>query len=500
MADTEHLDVLIVGAGLSGVGAACRLRTECPQRSFAIVEARDAVGGTWDLFRYPGIRSDSDMFTLGYPFRGWSGKAIADGPSILSYIRETAREYGLDRSIRLNRRVVSASWSSGEARWTVTVERTDSGDHEVLTCGFLLGCTGYYRYDRGYSPGFEGEDDFPGPIVHPQQWPEELELSGRRVAVIGSGATAATLVPAIAPEAAHVTMIQRSPGYVIAMPSRDPVADLLGRLLPARLATPLVRWKNVLLTLGFYRASRRAPRLISTLIRRGVARRLPAGYPVEPDFTPRYDPWDQRVCLVPDGDLFEAIGSGRASVVTDRIERFTERGVELASGREVAADVIVTATGLTLLILGGIEVDVDGERVDPAERFLYKGTMLTGVPNLAVFLGYTNASWTLKADLAARWVCRLLNHMEACAVDECRPKPPPPDDPGEPALELTSGYVMRSIEELPRQGSRPPWRLHQNYPRDLLMLNRGPLDDGTLDLRRRALPNRSAVVLLPGRA
>jgi monooxygenase len=500
MADTEHLDVLIVGAGLSGVGAACRLRTECPHRSFAILEAREAVGGTWDLFRYPGIRSDSDMFTLGYPFRGWSGKAIADGPSILSYIRETALEYGLDRSIRLNRRVVSASWSSGEARWTVTVERTDSGDREVLTCGFLLGCTGYYRYDRGYAPGFEGEDDFGGPIVHPQHWPEDLNLEGQRVAVIGSGATAATLVPAIAPDAAHVTMIQRSPGYVIAKPSRDPAADLLGRLLPARLATPLVRWKNVLLTLGFYRASRRAPRLISALIRRGVARRLPAGYPVDPDFAPLYDPWDQRVCLVPDGDLFEAIGSGRASVVTDRIERFTERGVELASGREVAADVIVTATGLTLLILGGIEVDVDGERVDPAERFLYKGSMLTGVPNLAVLLGYTNASWTLKADLAARWVCRLLNHMEARAVDECRPKPPPPNDPGEPALELTSGYVMRSIDELPRQGSRPPWRLHQNYPRDLLMLNRGPLDDGTLEFRRRALPNRSAVVVLPARA
>jgi monooxygenase len=494
MADTEHLDVLIVGAGLSGVGAACRLRTGCPQRSFAILEARDAVGGTWDLFRYPGIRSDSDMFTLGYPFRGWSGKAIADGPSILSYIRETALEYGLDRSIRLNRRVVSASWSSAEARWTVAVERTDSGEREVLTCGFLLGCTGYCRYDRGYSPGFAGEDDFRGPIVHPQHWPEDLDLEGRRVAVIGSGATAATLVPAIAPEAAHVTMIQRSPGYVIAMPSRDPVADLLARVLPARLATSLVRWKNVLLTLAFYRASRRAPRLISALIRRGVARRLPAGYPVDPDFAPRYDPWDQRVCLVPDGDLFEAIGSGRTSVVTDRIERFTERGVELASGREVAADVIVTATGLTLLILGGIEVDVDGERVDPAERFLYKGAMLTGVPNLAVLLGYTNASWTLKADLAARWVCRLLNHMEARAVDECRPKPPPPGDPGEPALELTSGYVVRSIDELPRQGSRPPWRLHQNYPRDLLMLNRGPLDDGTLALRRRAREPRPASV------
>jgi cation diffusion facilitator CzcD-associated flavoprotein CzcO len=475
---SEHVDVLIVGAGLSGIGAACHLRGSCPGKTLAILEARDRIGGTWDLFRYPGIRSDSDMYTMGYSFRPWADpKAIADGPSIVSYIRDTAREHGVESRIRFRHRVVAASWSSEERRWTVEVERGEAREPVRLTAGFLFACTGYYRYDEGYTPRFEGTERFRGRIVHPQHWPDDLDYAGKRVVVIGSGATAVTLVPSLAERAAHVTMLQRSPSYVVTLPARDPLAELLRRALPARFAYPVVRWKNVLLMTGFFQLSRRAPEFVRGLIRRGVARQLPAGYDVDTHFNPRYNPWDQRLCLVPDGDLFETVVDGRASIVTDRIATFTEGGLRLESGAELEADLIVTATGLNLLMLGGIELAVDGEEVVPARTVGYKGMMLSEVPNLAVALGYTNASWTLKCDLVARYVCRLLNHMDERGYDVCTPRGPDPSLPTDPFIDLTSGYVLRSIDSLPRQGPRTPWRLHQNYARDVLMLRYGGVED-----------------------
>jgi monooxygenase len=483
----EHLDVLIVGAGLSGIGAACHLKTNCPGKSFAILEARDAVGGTWDLFRYPGIRSDSDMYTLGYSFRPWDdAKAIADGSSILKYINETARDHAVDRAIRFHHRVVRAEWSTEDARWTVEVERTDTGEALRLTCGFLFMCTGYYRYDEGYTPHFEGTERFAGQIVHPQHWPEDLDYTGKRVVVIGSGATAVTLVPAMAERAAHVTMLQRSPSYIVSLPARDPLADFLRDRLPAKVAYPIVRWKNVLITSLFYQLSRRAPRLIKALVRRGVQRRLPPGYDVDTHFKPRYNPWDQRVCLVPDGDLFEAIGKGRASIVTDGIETFTEKGLKLASGAELEADIIVTATGLNLLPLGGTTIVVDGDEIKLSETVGYKGIMFSGVPNLALAVGYTNASWTLKCDLAAYYVCRLLNYMDEHGYQQCTPRAPEAL-PTQPFIDLTSGYVMRSIDKFPKQGTRTPWRLYQNYPKDILLLKRGALEDEGLEFSRPGL-------------
>ena len=474
----EHVDVLIVGAGLSGIGAACQLNLRCPGKTFAILEARDAIGGTWDLFRYPGIRSDSDMFTLGYNFRPWeAAEAIADGPAIRSYIRETAREHDIESAIRFHHRVVRAEWSSEEARWSVEAERTDTGETVHLTCGFIYGCTGYYRYDEGFSPQFEGRDRFPGEIVHPQHWPEDLDYEGKRVVVIGSGATAVTLVPAMAERAAHVTMLQRSPSYVISLPGKDPLASLLYRFLPARLAYPVLRWKNVLMAQVFYQLSRRRPRLVKGLIRRGVEHRLPPGYATDPHFRPKYDPWDQRVCLVPDGDLFKTISAGDASIVTDEIDTFTETGIRLRSGEELEADLVITATGLNVLFLGGIDLSVDGEPVDYPETVAYKGMMLSGVPNLALALGYTNASWTLKCDLCCEYVCRLLNHMDENGYRIATPREPGASVGREPIIDLMSGYVLRSIDTMPRQGSRTPWRLNQNYAKDIRMLRRGPLED-----------------------
>jgi cation diffusion facilitator CzcD-associated flavoprotein CzcO len=485
--EREHLDVLIVGAGLSGIGAACHLSARCPGKSFAVLEARDRSGGTWDLFRYPGIRSDSDMFTLGYSFKPWEDpKALADGPSILAYVRETAREHGVEQRIRYNRRVVAAAWSSEQARWTVTVQDTETGASEQLTCSFLYSNTGYYRYDEGYSPEFPGAERFRGQIVHPQHWPEELDHGGKRMLVIGSGATAVTLVPAMAERAAHVTMLQRSPSYVFSLPGSDPLADLLRGVLPPRLAYPLVRWKNVVLASLLYGACRRWPRAMRGFIRRGVAKRLPPGYDVDTHFNPSYDPWDQRLCLVPDGDLFDAISSGKASVATGAIETFTEHGVRLRSGEELEADVIVTATGLNLLMLGGIELSVDGRRIDLGETVGYKGMMLSGVPNLAFTVGYTNASWTLKADLVAGYVCRLLRHMDEHGYTVCAPGAPDPAQPRRPLLDLASGYVLRSLEQLPKQGGEMPWRLHQSYFRDLAMFRRGPLEDEGIAFSRPA--------------
>jgi cation diffusion facilitator CzcD-associated flavoprotein CzcO len=490
----EHVDVLIVGAGISGVSAAHHLQERCPGRSYAILEARDAIGGTWDLFRYPGIRSDSDMFTLGYRFRPWkAAKAIADGPAILEYVRETAAEAGIDRRVRFGHRVVRASWSSEDARWTVEAERSGTGETVRLTCGFLFTCTGYYRYDQGYLPGFPGVERFAGRLVHPQHWPADLDHRGTRVVVIGSGATAVTIVPAIAGEAEHVTMLQRSPSYVISLPERDPIADAVRRVLPPRLAHPVMRWKNVLLTLGFYKLSRRSPELVRRLLRRGVRRHLPEGFDVDTHFNPRYDPWDQRLCVVPDGDLFEAVSAGTASIVTDTIETFTERGIRLTSGAELEADVVVSATGLNLLVLGGLELTVDGEPVRFPERVAYKGLMLSGVPNLAFAVGYTNASWTLRCDLVSQYVCRLLRHMDAHGYVSATPRRPPGAGPAEPFLDLASGYVLRSIDAFPKQGDRMPWKVRQDYTRDLRVLRHGPLDDDMAFARApAAAPSRPA--------
>ena len=485
----EHVDVLVVGAGLSGVGAGVHLTQQCPGKSFAILEAREAMGGTWDLFRYPGIRSDSDMYTLGYHFKPWrAAKSIADGPSILDYIRETAREYGVDRRIRYQHRVRRAEWSSEQTRWTVEAERTDTGETVHLTCDFLYGCTGYYRYDQGYLPEFSGTERFAGPIIHPQHWPEDLDYAGKRVVVIGSGATAVTLVPAMAEQAEHVTMLQRSPTYIVSLPARDPLAGLLRRVLPMKAVYPIVRWKNVLLTLLSYQLSRRAPALMKRVIRKGQERELPADFDIDTHFTPRYDPWDQRLCLVPDGDLFAALRTGKASIVTDHIDTFTEKGVRLTSGEELPADIIVTATGLNVLMLGGITLAVDGQEVVPSDTVAFKAMMLSGVPNFAITFGYTNASWTLKADLVADYTCRLLNYMDEHGYRRVTPRWAESDVPNDPFIDLTSGYVLRSLDSFPRQGRRAPWRLHQNYIRDVALLRFGAVDDAALEFSKGSVP------------
>ena len=479
--ELEHVDVLIVGAGLSGIGAGCHLQDKCPGKTYAILEARESLGGTWDLFRYPGIRSDSDMYTLGYSFRPWSdAKAIADGPAILDYVRQTARDHSVDQKIRFRHRVVRAEWSSADARWTVEVTRTDTGEAVRLTCSFLFTCCGYYRYDEGFTPEFDGTERFEGRIVHPQHWNGDIDYAGKRVVVIGSGATAVTLVPAMAERAAHVTMLQRSPTYIISLPAEDPIAKAVRRVLPEKAAYTLVRWKNVLLTMASFQLSRRRPRLMKKLLRKALERRLPPGYDIDTHFKPRYNPWDQRLCLVPDGDLFEAICEGRASVVTDRIETFTEKGLRLSSGEELEADLIVTATGLNLIPLGGMEIAVDGRAIQIPETMGYKGMMLSGVPNLAVALGYTNASWTLKCDLTCEYVCRLLNYMDEHGYRQCTPENHDPSVIPEPFIDFNSGYVLRAIQNFPKQGSKPPWRLHQNYARDILALRLGALEDGAM--------------------
>ncbi|XXX81471.1 NAD(P)/FAD-dependent oxidoreductase [Sorangium sp. So ce134] len=490
----EHFDVLIVGAGLSGIGAGYHLQTRCPGKRYAILEGRSAIGGTWDLFRYPGIRSDSDMFTLGYSFRPWKeAKAIADGPSIRDYVRDTAREFGIDRHIRFNHRVRSASWSSEHTRWTVEVDVGPGEERARYSCSFLYVCSGYYRYESGYTPSFPGADDFQGRLVHPQHWPEDLDYRGKRVVVIGSGATAVTLVPAMAADAAHVTMLQRSPTYITSLPSEDPIANAIREHLPERLAHRVARWKNVALGLFFYQVCQRAPRLARRMLRSGVAQHLPPDFDVDTHFNPRYNPWDQRLCFVPDADLFRAVKEGRASVVTDRIRTFTKNGVLLESGKELQADIIVTATGLQLLLCGGIRIAVDGDVLDPGRAFIYKGMMLGGVPNLALCFGYTNASWTLRAELASMYVCRLLNHMDRRGYRQCVPRPDESVLEPRPLLGLRSGYVQRSADHLPKQGSKAPWYFRQNYVLDLLTMKLGPVDDGTMVFSREGRPPRRDV-------
>jgi len=490
----EHLDVLVVGAGLSGIAAGHYLQTECPWASYAIFEARDSMGGTWDLFKYPGLRSDSDMFTLGYSFRPWPGdKSIADGASILEYIKDTAAEEGIDGRIRFGHKVVKAAWSTAEARWHVTAERSDTGETVQLTCGFLFSCTGYYRYDRGYTPEFPGADRFQGTVVHPQHWPEDLDYAGKRIVVIGSGATAVTLIPSLARTATHVTMLQRSPTYVLSLPSKNPLTTLVRRLLPPRLGGKVVRWMNALVTQGFYRVSKRRPEFVKRMIRRGLERELPKGYDIDTHFTPSYDPWDQRVCVAPNGDLFEAIRAGKASVVTDHVETFTESGIGLASGAHLDADIVVTATGLELLFVGGMELSVDGEVVNPGERLTYKGMMLERVPNFALAVGYTNASWTLKCELTCEYVCRLLVHMRATGMRQCMPVNDDAAVVPEPLLGLSSGYIQRSAHLVPKQGSKFPWQVYQSYLRDYRALKMRPVVDGAMVFSNPA-PDASAAV------
>lgn len=481
----EHFDVLIIGAGLSGIGAACHLTTKLPGKSFALLEGRDRLGGTWDLFRYPGIRSDSDMHTLGYSFRPWEqAKAIADGPAILNYVRETAAAYGVDRKIRFGHRVKSVSWSTADAAWTVEAERGADNEPVRLTCGFLIACAGYYDYAGGHAPAFAGSAEFAGRIVHPQHWPEDLDVAGKRVVVVGSGATAVTLVPKLAETAAHVTMLQRSPTYIASRPSEDALANTLRRRLPAKLAYRLIRWRNVAMTLFFVRLARRKPAKFAQMLIGGVSAHLGKDYDVATHFTPGYDPWTQRLCLAPDGDFFHAIRKGAAEIVTDQIDTFTPGGLRLRSGVELAADVVVTATGLKMMLMGGMKVVVDGVAADLGKSMSYKGCMFSGVPNLAGVFGYTNASWTLKADLTCEYVCRVLKHMDRRGYGECLPV----KDPAVaelPFLNLTSGYVQRAADLLPRQGDKGPWRTPQHYPRDVVTFRLGKVDDGTLRFTRR---------------
>jgi monooxygenase len=484
---TEHLDILIVGAGISGIGAAYYLKREHPQRSVALLEARGATGGTWDLFRYPGIRSDSDLHTFGYEFKPWRDQqSIADADRILAYLRETAAEHGIDRKVRFHRKVVAAWWSTGQARWTVEVQHTDTGERSTLTCSWLFSAGGYYRYDEGYTPHFEGRERFRGEIVHPQLWPEDLDHSGKRVLVIGSGATAVTLVPAMAGTAEHVTMLQRTPSYIMPVPSKDALANALRRWLGEERVYPIVRRKNIAQQRAIWRFCRKHPARARRLIRWVNARQLPQGYPVDEHFNPPYDPWDQRLCAVPDGDLFRAIRGGKASVVTDRIVTFTEKGVLLESGRELEADIVVTATGLSVQAFGGAALTVDRRPVHLPDTVAYKGMMLSGVPNFAFAIGYTNSSWTLKVGLLCEHFTRLLGHMDAHGHDSCRPEPSRADMPTRPFLDFAAGYVQRAVAALPRQGDRMPWLTSMDYHSDVKLLRTGRVDDPELHFARRA--------------
>ncbi len=509
----EHFDVLIIGAGLSGIGAGAHLRMECPEKTFAILEGRERSGGTWDLFRYPGVRSDSDMFTLGYRFRPWTeSKAIADGPSILRYIRETSAEYDLDKTIRYGHRVRRAEWSSEEARWTIEAETmavgriSSQGDGDskenadlpqsrenakepqsktlTFTCNFLYLCTGYYEYESGYTPDWPGFAEYAGTVIHPQKWPESLDFAGKKVLVIGSGATAVTLVPAMAETAEHVTMLQRSPTYVISMPSEDKLANFFRSLLPSKAGYALTRWKNVLRQTFFYELSKKRPSIMKWLIAKGVSKEL-GDEMAEKHFKPSYNPWNQRLCLVPDSDLFASIRDGRASVVTGEIETFTESGVRLKNGDAIDADIIVTATGLKLKIMDGLTLVVDGKTVDLSTKLAYKGMMYNDVPNLAQAFGYTNASWTLKCDLTSEYVCRLMKHMDKFGFTQCVPRLKDASVKREPVLDFNSGYVLRALDTLPGQGSKQPWRLHQNYVKDVSLIRFGRLEDGTMEFTGR---------------
>ena len=485
---TEHLDVLIVGAGISGISAAWHLQDRCPSKTYAILERRQGMGGTWDLFKYPGIRSDSDMFTLGFRFKPWtSAKSIADGREILAYLKEAAAENGIDKNIRYSQEVTAAEWSDADNRWTVTVH---NGTEEVtMTCSFLFATTGYYNYDQGYSPTFEGSEDFAGTIVHPQHWPTDLDYTGKKIVVIGSGATAITLIPALVNGGAgHVTMLQRSPSYVGSLPDVDPIAAKANKYLPGAAAHVVNRWKAIIFSTAQYQLARRFPKYMRKTLLTMAQRRLPEGYDVEKHFGPRYNPWDERLCIAPNGDLFKTIRKGNADVVTDTIDRFVPEGIKLNSGDVLDADIIVTATGLNMRLFGGAAIRRNGEPLDLTQSMAYKGMMLSGIPNMAFTIGYTNASWTLKADLVSEFVCRVLNYMDANGFDNVVPAEPSADVEQRPILDFTPGYVLRSLDTLPKSGSKAPWKLKQNYFFDVRMIRQGKVDDEALHFTKHRVP------------
>ena len=483
IADAECFDVIIIGAGLSGIGTAVRLQRDCPDRSFVLLERRDAIGGTWDLFRYPGIRSDSDMHTLGYDFKPWEAeKTIAYGPSILSYVNDTADEYRISDHIRFRQKLVSADWCSERGQWQLSVETLEGIRH--YRCGVLVMCAGYYSYEQGYEPEFEGKSNFRGEWIHPQFWPDSVEYEDKKVVVIGSGATAMTLVPNMSRKAAHVTMLQRSPTYVISRPSVDGLANWLRRYLPPQLAYNIVRWRNTLWQQWMYRLTRVAPGIVKRSLLKKVREEIGGLVDIEKHFTPSYNPWDQRLCLVPDDDLFRAIQSGKASVATDHIEKITDRGVELVSGEHLDADVIVCATGLELVMLGGAEFTLDGEAIDLANEWTYKGMMCSNIPNMVHTFGYINASWTLRADLIATWLCRLLNHMRTEGMKTATPRIS--EDLAATMSrrfwidDFSAGYMQRVMHRFPKQGDRMPWINPQDYRKDRKMFRDDPIADSAL--------------------
>jgi monooxygenase len=485
---TEFVDVVIVGAGISGISAAWHLQDRCPDKSYTILERRENLGGTWDLFKYPGLRSDSDMYTLGFRFKPWSSEqAIVDGPSILNYLKEAAAENGIDKHMRFGQKVLTANWSDADNWWELTVDR--GGERIQINCGFLLACSGYYNYDEGYSPEFAGRDDFRGSIVHPQHWPEDLDYQGKKVVVIGSGATAVTLIPALIDSGVgHVTMLQRSPTYIAPQPDKDRFAARMNTLLPTKAAYTATRWKAVARSTFYYQLARQFPNFFRKQLRTVSERRLPEGFDFDKHFNPSYKPWDQRLCVAPNGDLFRAIRKGKADVVTDTIERFTERGILLGSGEELAADIIVTATGLNMQLFGGADIQRNGETMPLTDMMAFKGMMLTGLPNMAFTVGYTNASWTLKADLVSEFVCRVINYMDANGFQQVEPQHPGDAVEERPIMEFTPGYVLRALDKLPKGGSVTPWRLKQNYLLDLQMIRRGKVDDEALHFTKHHAP------------
>ena len=477
----NHFNVIVVGAGISGISAGYHLQKRCPDQSFAILESRDTIGGTWDLFRYPGIRSDSDMQTMGFRFKPWKGvKNIADGPSILSYLDETVKENGLDKKIHFNRRVNEASWSSRNSKWTIQVENKKTQELKDCTCDFLFLCGGYYNYKEGYTPHFEGKDNFSGQIVHPQKWPDDLNYKNKEVVVIGSGATAVTIIPSIADEAEHVTMLQRSPTYFVAWPDEDKIGNILHKLLGSKIAYFMLRLKNIYFQWWFFQKCRKVPKRVKEFLINEVRKKLDINYDVDTHFTPNYNPWDQRLCLVPNGDLFNAINEGKASVVTDHIDKFTKEGIQLKSGDELKADIIITATGLNLEVCNGIRLVVDNDEVDISKTMTYKGMMFSNVPNLVATFGYTNASWTLRADLTSEYVCRLINYLNKKGYAYCSPRVDQSVKHDGNWLDFSSGYITRSMHKFPKQGSRDPWRNTQNYPRDVFAIRWGNIDDKEL--------------------
>lgn len=477
----KHYDVIVVGAGLSGIGAAYHLQAKSPDKTFTVLEARSSMGGTWDLFKYPGIRSDSDMYTLGFSFNPWKEpEAIADGPAILNYIKDTAAKFGIDKKIKFNHKVADASWSDDEKMWTLKIAKHDDVQHEILKCNFLFMCSGYYDYENGYTPEFKNSETFKGKIIHPQKWDTSTNYENKKVVIIGSGATAVTLVPEMAKKAAQVTMLQRSPSYVMSIPGEDPIAPLVKKFLPPKTSYDVIRWKNILLALGFYNASRKWPNAIKRFIMTGVQRELGSDYDMK-HFNPSYKPWDQRLCIVPDADLFKSIKNGKVEIVTDTIKNFTAKGILLDSGRELDADIIVTATGLRMQLLGGMTVHINGKPVDVVNIHVYRGVMLSDIPNFAIAIGYTNASWTLKCDLNCHFVTKLLNYMDQKNYTVCVPRFDPSKYETEPLLDFNSGYVKRAADHLPKQGSEAPWKVHQNYLRDTLSLKLTTMNDKVLE-------------------